>query len=90
MFGSELIYSSSDVPDLSIYAAQRDDGALTIIVINLSLEEQIKALRIAEQASVKGEAWLFDPTHKAENIGNVDLSAEVKFHPQSITLFIIK
>ena len=90
MFGNELIYSSSDNPDLSIYAARRNDGALTVMVINLSLEEQIKALRIAEQASVKSEAWLFDPTHNAENIGDVELSAEVKFPPQSITLFIIK
>lgn len=90
MFGSELIYSFSDEPDLSIYAARRDDGALTVMVINLSLEEQTKALRIAEQASVKGEAWLFDPTHNAEKIGDVELSAEVKFPAQSITLFIIK
>ena len=90
MFGGELIHSSSDDPDLSIYTARRDDEALTVIVINLSLEEQAKALRIAEQESVKGEAWLFDQTHKAENIGDIELSAEVKFPPQSITLFIIK
>lgn len=90
MFGDELIYSSSDNPDLSIYATWRKDGALTVMVINLSLEEQVKALRIADQTSVKGEAWLFDPTHNAENIGIVELSGEVKFPPQSITLFIIK
>jgi hypothetical protein len=90
MFGNELVYSSSDNPDLSIYAAQRSDGALTIMVINLSLEEQTKALRIADQSSVKGKAWLFDPTHNAENIGNIELSGEVKFPPQSINLFIIK
>ena len=90
MFGGELIHSSSDDPDLSIYTARRDDGALTVIVINLSLEEQAKTLRIAKQESVKGEAWLFDQAHKAENIGDIELSAEVKFPPQSITLFIIK
>ena len=88
--GSELVYSSSDDPDLSIYTARRNDGALTMMIINLSLEEQAKALRIADQSSVKGEAWLFDPTHNAENIGDVELSGEVKFPPQSITLFIIK
>ncbi len=90
MFGNELVYSSSDDPDLSIYTARREDGTLTIMVINLSLEEQTKPLRIADQASVKGEAWLFDPTHNAENIGNIELSGEVKFPPQSINLFIIK
>lgn len=90
MFGAELVYSSSDQPDLSVYAARRDDGALTVMVVNLSLEEQIKTLRIADQSSVKGEALLFDPTHNAENIGDMDLSAEVKFPPQSIMLFIVK
>jgi hypothetical protein len=90
MFGNELVYSSSDAADLSIYAAQRDDGALTVMVINLSLEDQAKTFRIADQASVKGEAWLFDPTHNAENMGGVELSGEVKFPAQSITLFIIK
>jgi len=33
-FGNEF-YSSSDGPDLSIYAAKREDGAITIMVINI-------------------------------------------------------
>lgn len=90
MFGDELIYSSSDDSNLSIFSAKREDGALTIMVINLSLEEQVKALRIADQSSVNAEAWLFDPTHNAENIGTVDLSGDVQFPAQSITLFILK
>ncbi len=89
-FGSELISASSNDADLSVYAARRDDGALTIMVINLSLEGKSKALRIAEQAAVKGEAWLFDPTHSAEAMGNVDLSGISTFPAQSITLFVIK
>jgi hypothetical protein len=90
MFGNELIDSFSNTDNLSIYAAKRTDGALTVMVINLSLEEQSKAFRIADQVSVKGEAWLFDPSHNAKNIGDVDLSGAVNFPPQSITLFIIK
>ena len=89
-FGSELISASSNDPDLSVYAARRDDGALTVMVINLSLEGKSKALRIADQAAVKGEAWLFDPTHSAESMGNVDLSGISTFPAQSITLFVIK
>jgi len=90
MFGNELVYSSSDNPDLSIYTAKRSDGTLTVMVVNLSLEEQAKPLRITGQTSVKSEAWLFDPTHNAENMGDVELSGEIKFPAQSITLFIIK
>jgi len=90
MFGNELVYSSSDNPDLSIYTAKRSDGTLTVMVVNLSLEELAKPLRITGQTSVKSEAWLFDPTHNAENMGDVELSGEIKFPAQSITLFIIK
>lgn len=89
-FGSELVYSSSDEDNVSIYAARREDGALTIMVINLSLEEQIKAFRIAGHTSVNAEAWLFDPIHTVENMGSLEISNEVLLSPQSISLFIIK
>jgi hypothetical protein len=88
-FGNELIFSSSDDPDLSIYAASRADGALTIMVINLSLEEKTKAFRIGDRTQVQAETWLFDPDHKAENIGSVELSSSITVPPQSTTLYII-
>ena len=88
-FGNELVYSSSDDPDLSIYAARRADGALTMMVINLALQEKTKALQIGDQTQVQADSWLFDPEHEAENVGMVELSGEVTFPPQSITLFIV-
>jgi len=60
------------------------------MVINLALEEQARALRIADQATSVGEAWLFDPTHNAESMGVVSLEGAVKFPAQSITLIIIE
>lgn len=87
-FGNELVYSSSDDSDLSVYAARREDGTLTILVINLASEEHTKAIRIEGQAEVKAEAWLFDPTHKAETIGMVSFADAITFPAQSITLFI--
>ena len=89
-FGTELVYSSSDDPDVSIYAARRADGALTFIVVNLSLEEKIKAIRIEEQAEVQAEAWLFDPDHKAENIGTLEISNSITIPPESVILYIIQ
>jgi hypothetical protein len=59
------------------------------MVINLSLEEKVKALRIGDGTRVQGEAWLFDPAHKVENMGSVDLSNDAAFPPQSVTLFVI-
>jgi hypothetical protein len=89
MFGRELVYSSSDDPDLSIYAARRADGALTIIVINLSTEGKVKAIRIEGQPQVQGEAWLFDASHKAENVGESNISNGISVPAQSMTLFVI-
>jgi hypothetical protein len=89
-FGDGLIYSSSDDADLSIYAARRADGALTVMIVNLTLENKTKALRIGDRDQVQAETWLFDPTHKAENIGTLDLSGQITVPPQSITLYIIR
>jgi hypothetical protein len=90
MFGSEQVYSSSDDSDLSIYAGKRADGVLTVIVINLSLVEKSKPIQIKGLATPQAEAWLFDPTHKAEDMGSVDLSNPLDIPPQSMTLFTIQ
>jgi len=89
-FGSDLVYSSSDYPDVSIYAAKRENGLLTVIIINTSLEEKTKAIRIGDQTQFQVEAWLFDPSHKAENAGMVEISGNVTLSPQSVTLFILQ
>jgi hypothetical protein len=92
MLGSELVYSSSDDSDVSIYAAKREDGSLTIMLINLSLEEEAKAIRIEGQvpAAAEAETWLFDPTHKAENVGMVELSNTISVPAQSIILLVVR
>jgi hypothetical protein len=83
-FGSELIYSSSDDPDLSVYAAIRADGVLTIMVINLSLEPKEKHIQIGNRTQAEAGTWLFDPTHHAEPMGGLDLSQEIMIAPQSV------
>ena len=88
-FGTELVYSSSDDPNLTIYAARNEDDALTIMVINLSSEEKTKSIQIGDQASVSAEAWLFDQAHQAENIGTIGLSDSITVPPQSISLYIV-
>ena len=89
-FGNELIYSSSDDPDLSIYAARRTDGALTVMVINLSLEQKKKVLQIGDQTQVHAETWLFDPSHKVENLGMSQISGQITVPPQSVTLYVLQ
>ena len=88
-FGNELVFSASDDPDLSVYAAKREDGVLTVMVINLSLEEKTKALQIRGQDQIQAETWLFDPDHKAENMGTIQLSSQMTVPAQSITLYLV-
>jgi hypothetical protein len=62
------------------------------MVVNLSLEEQIKAIRIEGQAQVQAEAWLLDPAYKAENVGVMELSNDLAscHNPSSFTLLKIR
>lgn len=87
-FGTQQIYASSGISNVSIYAAKRDDGTLTLMVINLSDTEQQAPLQLKGMTLSKAETWLFDSTHNAEAVGATDLSGGIaKLPPQSITLF---
>jgi len=91
-FGRDLIYASSDDPDLSIYAALRDDGALTIMVINLGPQERSRPL-LLDHAAASGpaEVWRFDAQHPAERIAEQALAGGdlLTLPAQSVTLYIV-
>jgi hypothetical protein len=90
-FGEEQLYSSSDDPLVSIYAAQRDDGAITIMLINLGDDEAIKPLLIGDQTPFEAQVWLLDTSHNAEDLGLQALSAGgVVLPPQSMTLLVFE
>ena len=89
-FGSELVYSSSDDPLVSILAARREDGALTVLLINLSDEQVQKPFLIGDEGLDQAEIWLFDQTHNAEDLGlQTVLPDGVILSPQSLTLLVI-
>lgn len=91
-FGDELVYASSDDPDVTIYAALREDGALTMVVINLESEEQTKTLMLDRFApSGPAEVWRFDADHRAERIGEQRVADGVSLTlpAQSISLYIV-
>jgi len=86
-FGGQQVYAASGIPDVSIYAAKRGDGTLTLMVINLSDTEQQIPLQVQGQTLSQAGTWLFDATHQAEDIGSTDLSAGTLSLPaQSLTL----
>ncbi len=90
-FGNELVYASSSVPDLSVYAALRDDGMLSVLVVNLGDDPQVHPLHL-DGATVAGpaEVWRLDAEHNAERLDDLALRAEPLSAPgQSVTLYLI-
>lgn len=91
-FGSELVHASSGVADVTIYAAKREDGALTVMVINLSDSEQRVPLQVKGGTPASAEVWLLDASHNAEFLGSQSFAAggTVYLPSQSVTLFVIE
>jgi len=91
-FGSEQVYTASGVADVDIFAAKRADGALTLMLINLSDTEQSIPLRVKGMQLKDAEVWLLDATHFSENLGTQAFSEDgtVLLPPQSAILYVIR
>ncbi len=89
-FGSELVYASSDDEAVRIYAARREDGALTLMIVNLGDEDAKKPLVLANfTASGPAETWRLDAEHNAELIDPTPLDAPLNLPALSVTLLVI-
>jgi hypothetical protein len=90
-FGSEQVYAASGVTEVDVFAAKRQDGTLTVLVINLLDTEQRIPLQVQGVALSKAEVWLFDATHKAEDLGQQSFPSDGRLilPAQSITLYAI-
>ncbi|HSL47010.1 MAG TPA: glycoside hydrolase family 44 protein [Anaerolineales bacterium] len=91
-FGSEQVYAASDVADVDIFAAKREDGALTVIVINLSDSEHRIPLQVRGVRLTEAEVWRLDAEHLSENLGMQPFSAGgmVQLPAQSATLYVVR
>jgi hypothetical protein len=91
-FGREQVYAASGVADVDIFAAKREDGALTLMVINLSDIEQRLPLQVKGLELTEAEVWRLDATHNAENLGVQTFSSDdpVLLPAQSATLYVIR
>jgi alpha-L-arabinofuranosidase len=91
-FGSQQVYAASGVTDVDIFASTREDGTLTLMVINLSDTEQNVPLQVKGKKLTEAEVWLLDITHNAENLGSQAFSSDgiVTLLAQSATLYVIK
>jgi hypothetical protein len=91
-FGNQQIYAASGVADVDIFAATREDGPLTVMVINLSDVEQNIPLQVKGKKLIEAEVWLLDATHNAEILGvqTFPSDSNVTLPAQSVTLYVIK
>ena len=90
-FGDELLYASSDDPQISLYAARQKD-TLTLMIINLSDQPQRRPIML-DHFAVGGPAQvrLFDKDHPATAQPDVTLTSRSDYTvpPLSITLLAI-
>lgn len=91
-FGSEQVYAASGVEDVDIFASKREDGTLTLMVINLSDVQQRIPLQLKGEKLKEADVWLLDAAHNAENLGMQAFQPDgmVTLPAQSATLYVIK
>ena len=92
-FGDQLHFAATDDPLVTVYAASRADGAMTVLLINLKDEEVTKPLHIAGLADgTAANSVRFDQEHDAEADGTIVLGAttDITLSPESMTLLVIE
>lgn len=91
-FGNQQVYAASGVADVDIFASTREDGTLTLMVVNLTDTEQKVSLQVKGKKLTEAEVWLLDKTHNAENLGVQAFSSDgvLTLPAQSATLYVIK
>jgi hypothetical protein len=89
-FGQELLHSDSGLEDVSVYAARRDDGALTILVINLADADQEAVLRVSGGAPGTAELWRLDPAQRPEapSAATIPADGRLSLPAQSVSLYV--
>lgn len=91
-FGSELVAAASSAEHVSVYAAKRADGALTLIVTNLADEARVIALDVAGGPYALEEALVLDPERSAEPVSDPrsEGGGAVQLPGRSATLLVLR
>jgi hypothetical protein len=92
LYGRERVGAASGLEGVSVYAALREDGALSILLVNLGHDRARGRLSVsgfdgAEETSV----WRLDRDHPGESLPSVAWSTLVNFDlpEESVTLFVV-
>ncbi len=88
-FGDELLFSRSDQEYISIVAARRDDGAVTVMIINRGADAVEVPLEIVGVDTTQAsEVWRLEPDVFADNLGVQTVGERVELPATSMTLFV--
>ncbi len=91
-FGQHRLDAASGDPALSLFAARRQDNALTLLIINRSEQTAVKTVEIAGlDLAGEAEVWLFDAEHPAAPRSRMPWPppGPLSLPPYSATLLII-
>ncbi|MBK9926474.1 MAG: hypothetical protein IPP66_14460 [Anaerolineales bacterium] len=92
-FGNQLLMASSPEEYVSLFAAKRDDGAVTAIFVNRGDQPVDKPLEIAMGDALNlTDVYLFDAEHNAEKmeLPSFENGDAVHLPAYSVTLYILK
>ncbi len=89
-FGETLVKAESADDDVTVYAALRADGALTVLIVNLTDEAQTRALDLSGFTYDAAEAFVLDAERRAEPADVPLTDSQVTLAPQSVTLLILQ
>ncbi len=89
--GSQLVAADAGLPGVQALAAQRDDGALTLMLSNLNSTAQAATLQIDGADFSKAEIKRLDLDHMGTPVeGEVVVNGGVlTLPPQSLSLYIL-
>ncbi len=73
-FGSEQVYAASGVEDVDIFASKREDGKLTLMVINLSDVEQRIPLQLKGVKAQRSRSLAFGCCAQCRESGHAGFS----------------
>ncbi len=75
---------------MTVYAALRADGALTVLIVNLTDAPQTRVLDVRGFTYRTAEAWVLDAERSAESADAPLSDSRVTLTPQSVTLLILQ
>ncbi len=91
-FGDQLVESTSSDSDVSITAATRKDGALTLMVVNRAATAKSVTVSLTGFTTAGTDLWRFDADHKGTKIGTSDelKAGTLNLPPASVSLYVAK